>query len=164
MWPFLVPQHQPDRVKVQFSHHLVSLCSETEPGPPGLPGPPAAPAAASASRCASAPAATRRLATEDECVWARTARRGIPYTHTQIRINIVDVHTQLCLRKPPSLCVCEKRRARQTNLQLPILKVKEFVCNFSFSFFSFAHLTSVHLRESQLRGRMGWEWNGPVLG
>lgn len=68
------------------------------------------------------------------------------------------------LEQTPSLCVC-KKNGRPTNLQLPILKVKEFVCNFFFFFsFFFAHLTSVRLRESQLRGRMGWEWNGPVLG
>lgn len=52
------------------------LSAGTELGPPGLPGLPAAPAAASASRSASAPAATRARATVDECVWARTARRG----------------------------------------------------------------------------------------
>lgn len=55
---------------------------ETERGLPGPPGPPAAPAVASASRSVSAPAATRPLVMVDECVWAKTVRRGMANKHT----------------------------------------------------------------------------------
>lgn len=61
---------------------VLGVYVETERGLPGPPGPPAAPAVASASRSASAPAAIRPLVTADECVWAKTVRRGIANKHT----------------------------------------------------------------------------------
>ena len=79
----LVTITSPSMAKVTYTDVALCVSIETEHGLPGLPGLPAAPAAASASKSVSAPAATRPLAMEDGCVWARTVKRGThPRTHT----------------------------------------------------------------------------------
>lgn len=97
------------------------------PGPPALlQQPDASPRRTSV--CGPEPRGEVRLTHTHTC--ADKCRHGFAYVKR--------------LEQTPSLCVC-KKNDRPTNLQLPILKVKEFVCNFLFLFF---FLCPPHVRPS----------------
>lgn len=124
--------------------HYVSI--ETERGPRGPSGLPAAPVVASASRSDSGPAATQPLATEGECVWARTVKRGK-------RPNISRTKHTL-ITKCFSFCETTKR------CFAPNLQLVSMTLTVTFSFSLFYSFTSVQIGDSQLES----ERDRPVPG
>lgn len=120
--------------EVTYSDVALCVSIETEHGLPGPRGLLAAQAAASASRSVSAPAATRPPAMEDECVWARTVKRGIrtrthtPYTflHVFWCTNLSN-HLHACVER----CACETQENNQfcltiCNLHLGSMTLTDF--------------------------------------
>lgn len=119
--PFTMP------FKVTLTDFALCISIETERGLPGLPGLRAAPAAASASRSVNAPAATQPLATEEECVWARTVKRGtLTHTHTNVYANVkmLFIANTFCTCMFAILCMLKSKpqqnRGSICNLQLEV--------------------------------------------